>query len=56
MTSRAIDGRRGRLAVTLWIAASLAAAVVAWRTHYVADLSAFLPTAPTPEQAVLLTS
>ncbi len=54
MTSRAIDGRPGRLAVTLWIAASLAAAIVAWRTHYVADLSAFLPTAPTPEQAVLL--
>jgi len=54
MTSRAIDGRRGRLTMTLWIAASVAAAVVAWRTHYVADLSAFLPTAPTPEQAVLL--
>ncbi len=54
MTLRAIDGRRGLLAVTLWLAASLAAAVVAWRAHYVADLSAFMPTAPTPEQAVLL--
>jgi predicted exporter len=31
-----------------------AALVVAWRAHYVADLSAFLPSAPTPEQAVLL--
>jgi predicted exporter len=28
--------------------------VVAVRTRYVADLSAFLPSAPTPEQAVLL--
>src|SRR6185295_16568729 len=25
-----------------------------WRAHYIADLSAFLPSAPTPEQAVLL--
>ncbi len=30
------------------------AVLVAVRTHYVADLSAFLPSAPTPEQAVLL--
>ncbi|HSC65845.1 MAG TPA: MMPL family transporter, partial [Caldimonas sp.] len=46
--------RRGALAVALWLAAVAAAVVVAWRAHYVADLSAFLPSAPTPEQAVLL--
>jgi predicted exporter len=38
----------------VWLAGVAAALVVAWRTHYVADLSAFLPSAPTPEQAVLL--
>ena len=54
MRSRSPFRRRGSLAVTVWIAASLAAAAIAWRAHYVADLSAFLPTAPTPEQAVLL--
>ena len=42
------------LAVVVWLAACAAALVVALRTHYVADLSAFLPTAPTAEQAVLL--
>ena len=46
--------RRGALAVALWLGAVAAALVVAWRAHYVADLSAFLPSAPTPEQAVLL--
>ncbi len=45
---------RGRVAVATWLALLLAAALIAWRAHYVADLSAFLPTAPTPEQAVLL--
>lgn len=46
--------RRGALVVALWLGAVAAALVVAWRAHYVADLSAFLPSAPTPEQAVLL--
>src|SRR5436190_2101153 len=46
--------RRGALVVALWLAGVAAALVVAWRAHYVADLSAFLPSAPTPEQAVLL--
>ena len=45
---------RGRRAIALWLLAVAAGIVVAWRTHYVADLSAFLPSAPTPEQAVLL--
>ena len=47
-------GRPGTLAVTIWLAAIAAALALAARAHYVADLSAFLPAAPTPEQAVLL--
>jgi len=54
MMPGAAPAPRARLAVALWLAAVAAALVVAWRTHYVADLSAFLPSAPTPEQAVLL--
>ncbi|HEV7575405.1 MAG TPA: transporter [Caldimonas sp.] len=46
--------RRGMLVIALWLGGVAAALVVAWRAHYVADLSAFLPSAPTPEQAVLL--
>ena len=45
---------RGTAAIALWLLALAAAAVVAARSHYVADLSAFLPAAPTPEQAVLV--
>src|SRR5678815_2827827 len=45
---------RGKTVVAVWLAAVAVALVVAWRAHYVADLSAFLPSAPTPEQAVLL--
>jgi len=41
-------------AVVVWLAAVGAALVLAWRAHYVADLSAFLPASPTAEQAVLL--
>ena len=46
--------RRPGLAIAVWLAGSAAAAVVAIRANYVADLSAFLPAAPTAEQAVLL--
>ena len=46
--------RSGRVAIAVWLAACAAALVVALRAHYVADLSAFLPAAPTAEQAVLL--
>ena len=45
---------RPGLAIAVWLAGSAAAAVVAIRANYVADLSAFLPAAPTAEQAVLL--
>ncbi len=54
MSSRPAFDRRGRIAVLTWLALLLAAVAIAGRAHYVADLSAFLPTAPTPEQAVLL--
>ncbi len=47
-------GRRAALTLALWLGALVAGLAIAWRAHYVADLSAFLPAAPTPEQAVLL--
>ena len=43
-----------RHALALWLVGVVAASVITVRTHYVADLSAFLPSAPTAEQAVLL--
>jgi predicted exporter len=43
-----------RRAVAVWLACVLAAVYVTARTTYVADLSAFLPSTPTAEQAVLL--
>ncbi len=43
-----------RNALALWLLCMVAAGVVTVRTHYVADLSAFLPSSPTAEQAVLL--
>ena len=44
----------GRHALALWLLCVVGAVVVTARTHYVADLSAFLPSAPSAEQAVLL--
>lgn len=44
----------GRSAVVLWLACVALAIGIAARTHYVADLSAFLPSTPSAEQAVLL--
>ncbi|MGY4827463.1 MMPL family transporter [Sphaerotilaceae bacterium SBD11-9] len=43
-----------RRALVLWLACVAAALAVTVRTHYVADLSAFLPSSPSAEQAVLL--
>ncbi len=43
-----------KTAVALWLVFVLAAAAITARTHYVADLSAFLPRKPSAEQAVLL--
>ena len=53
------DSARARLlhrqrALGIWLACVLAAVWVTARTTYVADLSAFLPSTPTAEQAVLL--
>ena len=45
---------RGAIAVVVWLLALAAAVAIAVRARYVADLSAFLPSAPTAEQAVLL--
>jgi predicted exporter len=47
-------GRRTALTLALWLGAVAVGLAIAWRAHYVADLSAFLPAAPTAEQAVLL--
>ncbi|MEO7335083.1 MAG: MMPL family transporter, partial [Caldimonas sp.] len=43
-----------RPALWLWLTAVLAAAAIATRANYVADLSAFLPSSPSAGQAVLL--
>jgi len=43
-----------RRAPLIWLVLSLGAAVITARTTYVADLSAFLPSSPSAEQAVLL--
>jgi predicted exporter len=43
-----------RRALVLWLACVVAALVITVRTTYVADLSAFLPSSPSAEQAVLL--
>ncbi|MCW7536446.1 MMPL family transporter [Aquabacterium sp. A7-Y] len=41
-------------AVWTWLALMVLGLLLAWRTTYVADLSAFLPEAPTGEQRVLM--
>ncbi|MEO5696055.1 MAG: hypothetical protein ABIQ60_02845, partial [Burkholderiaceae bacterium] len=43
-----------RHALLLWLACMAAAVAVTVRTTYVADMSAFLPSTPSAEQAVLL--
>jgi predicted exporter len=51
--ARAIDLARRR-AIALWLLVIALATVITVRTNYVADLSAFLPSTPSAEQAVLL--
>ena len=46
--------RPSRGALWVWLALVVVAALIAAKSRYVADLSAFLPSAPTAEQAVLL--
>ena len=43
-----------RIAITLWLAFILICSAVISRSHFTADLSAFLPRSPTPEQQLLL--
>jgi len=46
--------RRGLTAIVLWLIFLLACAVIISRTHFTTDLSAFLPSSPTPEQQLLM--
>jgi len=45
---------RGRIAVVLWLAFITVCATLVSRAHFTADLSAFLPRAPTAEQQLLV--
>lgn len=45
---------RGLLATLVWLALLAVLLMAVIRAHYSADLSAFLPSKPTPEQAVLI--
>ena len=45
---------RGRIAIALWLAFILVCGIVIGRSQFTADLSAFLPRSPTPEQQLLL--
>jgi len=46
--------KRAMLPVAVWVAALVAAAGVALSARYTADLSAFLPSSPSPAQALLV--
>ena len=46
--------KHGKLAITLWLAFSLACALIISRSEFTTDLSAFFPRNPTPEQQLLL--
>jgi len=46
--------RRGHLAIALWLLFLLACAIIIGRSQFTADMSAFLPAKPTPEQKLLL--
>ncbi|MDM0073066.1 transporter [Variovorax sp. J2P1-59] len=56
MTSAApaLDRRRAALALGIWLALLLAGVVLIARTHFSADLSAFLPASPDARQRVLI--
>ena len=51
---RSTSPRPSRRALWIWLAFVAVAALITAKSRYVADLSAFLPSAPTAEQAVLL--
>jgi predicted exporter len=49
-----LPGRRGQVAVTLWLVFLVACLLVVARTTFTADLSAFLPRNPNAEQRLLV--
>lgn len=51
---RSAPARRGRTAIALWLAFTLACAIIISRSQFTTDLSAFLPRSPTPAQQLLL--
>lgn len=53
-TIAASGQRRGALVLSIWLALMLAGAVLIARTHFSADLSAFLPANPDARQRVLI--
>ncbi|MDL9998107.1 MMPL family transporter [Variovorax sp. J22P240] len=53
-TAPALDRRRAALALGIWLALLLAGIVLIARTHFSADLSAFLPASPDAQQRVLI--
>jgi predicted exporter len=44
----------GRVAVAIWLLALAACAAIVWRSHFTADMSAFLPKNPSAEQQLLV--
>ena len=50
----AASRRRGRIAIGVWLVVLAVAIAVVAQARYVADLTAFLPTRPTEEQALLI--
>jgi predicted exporter len=48
-----MNGRRAGVAA-LWLCCVVAASIIVARAHYITDLSAFLPAAPTPKQQLLV--
>lgn len=46
--------QRRRTAIAIWLVMILASLVIISRSHFTADLSAFLPRTPTPEQQLLM--
>ncbi|OGV76542.1 MAG: hypothetical protein A3I83_09990 [Methylotenera sp. RIFCSPLOWO2_02_FULL_45_14] len=46
--------QRRRTAITIWLVLILASLVIISRSHFIADLSAFLPRTPTAEQQLLM--
>lgn len=54
MAQPSVPRLAGRRPLLLWLALVLLALGITVKTHYVADLSAFLPSNPSSEQAVLL--